>query len=88
MEPFAAKYRTIAVSLRRYYPEPWRGDGEFSLNQKVEDLAAFTTASASRESELRARCSPSDSSEADLVKVADRPGAGEHACATKRSFRD
>jgi len=35
-----------------------------------------------------ARCSPSDSSEADLVKVAERPGAGEHARATKRSFRD
>lgn len=41
MEPFSAKYRTIAVSLRRYYPEPWRGDGEFSLNQQVVDLTAF-----------------------------------------------
>jgi pimeloyl-ACP methyl ester carboxylesterase len=41
MEPFSAKYRTIAVSLRRYYPEPWRGEGDFSLNQQVADLAAF-----------------------------------------------
>ncbi|MGJ7497923.1 alpha/beta fold hydrolase [Variovorax sp. RT4R15] len=41
MEPFSAKFRTIAVSLRRYYPEPWRGDGDFSLNQQVADLEAF-----------------------------------------------
>lgn len=41
MEPFASKYRTIAVSLRRYYPEPWRGEGDFSLNQQAADLAAF-----------------------------------------------
>jgi pimeloyl-ACP methyl ester carboxylesterase len=41
MEPFSAKYRTAAISLRRYYPEPWRGDGDFSLNQQVADLAAF-----------------------------------------------
>ena len=41
MEPFSVKYRTIAVSLRHYYPEPWRGDGEFSLNEHVADLIAF-----------------------------------------------
>jgi pimeloyl-ACP methyl ester carboxylesterase len=41
MEPFSAEYRTVAVSLRRYYPEPWRGDGGFSLNQHVADLVAF-----------------------------------------------
>jgi pimeloyl-ACP methyl ester carboxylesterase len=41
MEPFSAKYRTIAVSLRHYFPEPWRGDGEFSLSQHVADLIAF-----------------------------------------------
>ena len=41
MEPLSVKYRTIAVSLRRYYPEPWRGDGDFSLDQQVADLAAF-----------------------------------------------
>ena len=39
-EPFSAKYRTIAVSLRHYYPEPWRG-GEFSINEHVADLIAF-----------------------------------------------
>src|SRR5262245_35707642 len=41
MEPLSAKYRTIAVSLRRYYPEPWRGEGDFSLNQPAADLVAF-----------------------------------------------
>lgn len=41
MDPFAAKYRAIAVSLRNYYPEPWRGEGTFSLNQQVADLVAF-----------------------------------------------
>ena len=41
MEPLAAKHRTIAVSLRHYYPEPWRGDGDFSLNQHVADLVEF-----------------------------------------------
>ena len=41
MEPFSAKYRTIAVSRRHYYPEPWDGDGEFSLSQHVADLTAF-----------------------------------------------
>ena len=41
MEPLAARYRVIAVSLRHYYPEPWRGEGEFRLNQHAADLAAF-----------------------------------------------
>lgn len=41
MEPFAAKHRAIAVSLRRYYPEAWRGDGDFSLNQQTADLVSF-----------------------------------------------
>jgi len=29
------------VSLRHYYPESWRGDGEFSLAEHVADLIAF-----------------------------------------------
>jgi esterase len=41
LEAFSPKYRAISVSLRRYYPEPWRGDGEFSLNQQAADLVAF-----------------------------------------------
>jgi pimeloyl-ACP methyl ester carboxylesterase len=41
MAPTSERYRAISVSLRRYYPEPWRGDGEFSLNQHAADLAAF-----------------------------------------------
>lgn len=41
MGPFAAKYRAIAVSLRRFYPEHWNGKGEFSTTQHVADLTAF-----------------------------------------------
>ena len=41
MEPFSEKYRAISVSLRRYYPEPWRGEGDFSLNQHASDVAEF-----------------------------------------------
>ena len=41
MDPFAAKYRAIAVSLRHFYPEHWDGEGEFSTKEHVADLAAF-----------------------------------------------
>ncbi len=41
MGTFAARYRTIAVSLRHCYPERWRGEGEFSVKQHVADLIAF-----------------------------------------------
>jgi pimeloyl-ACP methyl ester carboxylesterase len=41
MEPFAQHHRVISVSLRHFYPEPWNGEGEFSLNQHTEDLVAF-----------------------------------------------
>jgi esterase len=42
MEPFAASHRVVAVSLRRFYPEPWNGDGDdFSLEQHSRDLSAF-----------------------------------------------
>jgi len=41
MEPFSEKYHTIAVSLRHYHPEPWRGDGDFRLSEHVADLIAF-----------------------------------------------
>ena len=44
MEPFAAQYRVISVSLRHHYPEPWRGDGEYALNQHASDLATFIRA--------------------------------------------
>ncbi|MEJ2179017.1 MAG: alpha/beta hydrolase [Gammaproteobacteria bacterium] len=34
--------RTIAISLRHYYPEQWDGKGDdFSLNQHADDVAAF-----------------------------------------------
>ena len=41
MEPFGEHYRAIAVSLRHCYPEPWRGDGEFSLDEHARDLTMF-----------------------------------------------
>jgi pimeloyl-ACP methyl ester carboxylesterase len=41
MEPFGERYRAIAVSLRHCYPEPWRGDGEFSVDEHAIDLTAF-----------------------------------------------
>jgi len=41
MEPFGEYYRAIAVSLRHCYPEPWRGDGEFSLDEHARDLTMF-----------------------------------------------
>lgn len=44
MEPFAAAYRTIAVSLRHCHPEKWDGTGDdFSVHQHCEDLAALIT---------------------------------------------
>lgn len=41
MGPFAQKYRVISVSLRHFYPEPWNGEGEFSLEQHADDLVTF-----------------------------------------------
>ena len=42
MEAFGASYRTIAVSLRHFYPERWDGGGgDFSVSRHAEDLAAF-----------------------------------------------
>ena len=43
--PFSQRYRTIAVSLRHFYPEPWDGEGvDFSLRQHAADLASFIKA--------------------------------------------
>lgn len=45
MAPFSAAYRTIAVSLRHFYPERWDGDGDdFSVRQHADDLAGFVKA--------------------------------------------
>jgi len=42
MEPLAVRRRVIALSLRRYWPEAWNGDGGgFSVEQHAADLAAF-----------------------------------------------
>ena len=39
---FSPTYRTIAVSLRHYYPEKWDGNGGgFSIDQHVADVASF-----------------------------------------------
>jgi len=42
VRPFAARFRTIAVSLRHCYPEQWDGIGDdFTVERHAEDLAAF-----------------------------------------------
>jgi len=47
MEPFGQHYRAIAISLRHCYPEPWGGEGEFSLDQHALDLTKFIRKNAS-----------------------------------------
>ncbi len=45
MGPLSACARTIAVSLRHAYPEPWDGRGDdFTVEQHAADLAAFIAA--------------------------------------------
>lgn len=45
MEPFAERYRTIALSLRHSYPEHWGGKGDtLTMGQHVADLAGFIRA--------------------------------------------
>ena len=41
LESLPSRFRVVSVSLRHYYPEPWKGEGEFSLKLHSEDLAAF-----------------------------------------------
>jgi pimeloyl-ACP methyl ester carboxylesterase len=45
MEAFRYRYRTIAVSLRHFWPEHWSGTGDdFTTEQHAQDLAAFAAA--------------------------------------------
>lgn len=45
MEPFAERYRTIALSLRHSYPERWDGKADtLTMRQHVADLATFIRA--------------------------------------------
>lgn len=45
MSEFSETNRTIAVSLRHYYPEKWDGKGDdFSLQQHADDMTAFIKA--------------------------------------------
>ena len=45
MKPLSDKHRTVAVSLRHYFPERWDGKGAtFSSQQHVADLIAFIKA--------------------------------------------
>lgn len=42
MQAFGAEHRTIAVSLRHFYPEHWNGQGnDFGVHQHAQDLASF-----------------------------------------------
>jgi pimeloyl-ACP methyl ester carboxylesterase len=45
MDDFGARYRTIAVSFRRCWPERWNGEGEgYTTQQHVSDIAGFIDA--------------------------------------------
>jgi pimeloyl-ACP methyl ester carboxylesterase len=44
MAPLSQGRRVVAVSMRRYYPERWDGEGAFSWRLHVEDLARFIEA--------------------------------------------
>jgi esterase len=45
MAPFAAHYRTIALSLRHCWPEQWDGEGDdFTVQQHTGDVAGFISA--------------------------------------------
>lgn len=45
MDALSRKHRVIAVSLRHYYPEPWKGvGGSFSPRQHAADVGAFIRA--------------------------------------------
>jgi pimeloyl-ACP methyl ester carboxylesterase len=45
MEAFGQHYRTIAVSLRHFWPAHWDGAGDdFTTEQHAEDVAAFVAA--------------------------------------------
>lgn len=41
IESLSSRFRIISISLRHHYPEPWKGEGEFSIKLHAEDLAAF-----------------------------------------------
>jgi pimeloyl-ACP methyl ester carboxylesterase len=45
METLGRRYRTIAPSLRHFWPERWDGVGDdFTIQQHTEDVAAFVAA--------------------------------------------
>jgi len=45
MEAFGQRYRTIAPSLRHFWPERWDGIGDdFTIRRHTEDVAAFVAA--------------------------------------------
>ena len=41
MDALSSKFRVVSISLRHYYPEPWKGDSPFSLKLHADDVAAF-----------------------------------------------
>ena len=41
LDSLAENFRVVAISLRHYFPEPWKGDGDFSLKLHANDVAAF-----------------------------------------------
>src|SRR5438105_1361034 len=41
IESLSSQFRIVSVSLRHYYPEAWKGQGDFSIKRHAEDLATF-----------------------------------------------
>ena len=41
VDSLSARFRIVAISLRHYYPEPWKGEGKISIRQNSLDLAKF-----------------------------------------------
>jgi esterase len=41
MEPFGARFRVLALSMRHCWPGGWEEQGDFTIDRHVADLAAF-----------------------------------------------
>ncbi|MBM3587902.1 MAG: alpha/beta hydrolase [Alphaproteobacteria bacterium] len=44
MEAFGAQYHANAISLRHYWPDSWREDGDFTIARHTADIAGFMRA--------------------------------------------
>jgi pimeloyl-ACP methyl ester carboxylesterase len=44
MQPFAAQYHVLSLSMRHTWPDTWREGGDFTIDRHVADVAAFIRA--------------------------------------------